>query len=88
MFFRDMNGSSFVCVDDITGRPENLNKIIYNPNLDDPSIIPVKLFMDVNEIFGVELSSNDIQQLISYDANHLNEFANDLRNMIKNKRGG
>lgn len=83
MFFRDMNGSSFVCVDDITGTPEGLNRVIYNPNVDDPVVIPVKLFNDVKEIFGVELSANDIQQLISHDVNHLNEFTNDLRKMIK-----
>ena len=85
--FSDMNGTSFVCLDDITGFPVDLNKVIYNPNIDDPVIIPVKLFNDVKEYFGVELSSSDVQQLISYDANHLDEFANDLRQILKNKKG-
>ena len=86
--FRDMNGTSFVCVDDITGVPVDLNKVIYNPNIDDPVIVPVKLFNDVQQYFGVELSSSEVQHLISYDANHLDEFANDLRKIVKNKRGG
>lgn len=87
MFFRDMNGTSFVCLDDITGVPVDLNKVIYNPNIDDPTIIPVKLFNDVKEAFNVELSSSEIQQLVSYDASHLDDFANDLRQIVKNKRG-
>lgn len=86
MFFRDMNGTSFVCLDDITGVPVDLNKVIYNPNVDSPEIIPVKLFNDVREAFNVELSSSEIQKLISYDAAHLDDFANDLRQMIKNKK--
>lgn len=82
-----MNGTSFVCLDDITGVPVDLNKVIYNPNIDDPTIIPVKLFNDVKEAFNVELSSSEIQQLVSYDASHLDDFANDLRQIVKNKRG-
>lgn len=88
MFFRDMDGTSFVCIDDITGKPEDLNKVIYNPNRDAKEIIPVKLFNDVNEVFGVQLSQSEIAMLTSYDANHLNEFAQNLRSIIKNKRGG
>ncbi len=87
MFFRDMNGTSFVCLDDITGVPVDLNKVIYNPNIDDPTIIPVKLFNDVKEAFNVELSSSEVQKLVSYDAYHLDDFANDLRQIVKNKRG-
>lgn len=87
MFFRDMNGTSFVCLDDIAGVPVDLNKVIYNPNIDDPTIIPVKLFNDVKEAFNVELSSSEVQKLVSYDAHHLDDFANDLRQIVKNKRG-
>lgn len=87
MFFRDMNGTSFVCLDDITGVPVDLNKVIYNPNIDDPTIIPVKLFNDVKEAFNVELSSSEVQKLVAYDATHLDDFANDLRQIVKNKRG-
>lgn len=85
--YRDMNGMSFVCLDDVFGGPVALNKVIYNPNIDDPAIIPVKLFNDVKEEFGVELSLSEITTLTSYNANHLNEFTSDLRKMIKNKRG-
>lgn len=87
VFFRDMNGTSFVCLDDIAGVPVKLNKVIYNPNIDDKSIIPDRLFNGVQEYFGVKLSPSEIQHLISYDANHLDEFANDLRQLVKNKRG-
>ena len=87
MFFRDMNNTSFVCLDDISGTPEPLNKVIYNPNVDDKVVIPVKLFNAVKEKFGVELSLEEIMTLTSYEATHLNEFANDLRKIIKNKRG-
>lgn len=87
MFFRDMKGTSFVCLDDIAGVPVDLNKVIYNPNIDDPTIIPVKLFNDVKEAFNVELSASEVQKLVSYDAHHLDDFANDLRQIVKNKRG-
>lgn len=87
MFFRDMNGTSFVCLDDITGVPVDLNKVIYNPNIDDPTTVPVRLCNCVQEYFGVNLSPSEVQHLISYDSNHLDEFANDLRQIVKNKRG-
>ena len=88
MFYRDMSNTSFVCLDDISGTPEKLNKVIYNPNHDDPTLIPVKLFNEVKNKFGVELSLEEITVLTSYDAHHLDEFANDLRKIIKNKRVG
>lgn len=52
MFFRDMNNTSFVCLDDISGTPEPLNKVIYNPNVDDKNVIPEKLFNAVKENLG------------------------------------
>ena len=88
MFFRDMSNARFVCLDDITGTPENLNKVIYNPARDSKDVIPERLFNGVEEKFGVKLSLDEIMSLTSYDEYHLNEFANDLRKIINNKRVG
>lgn len=88
MFFKDMSGVPFVCLDDITGVPMDLNKVIYNPNIDDPSIISDKLFNDIKEAFDVQLSNEELESLTSYDANHLDEFTSELRQIVKNKRGG
>ena len=88
MFFKGMRGVSFVCLDDITGVPMDLNKVIYNPNIDDPSIISDKLFKDIKEAFDVQLSNEELASLTSYDANHLDEFTSELRQIVKNKRGG
>lgn len=88
MFYRDMNNTSFVCLDDISGTPEPLNKVIYNPNVDSKDVASAKLFNGIKEKFGVELSQSEIMSLVSYNAQHLNEFASDLRKLVKNKRGG
>lgn len=86
MFYRDMKGVSFVCLDDISGVPEPLNYVIYNPNVTDAKVLPVKLFNDVKEHFGVELTPSEVITLTSYDGNHLDEFTDVLRKIIKNKK--
>lgn len=88
MFYRDMKGVSFVCMDDISGVPEKLNYVIYNPNVTDPVVLPVRLFNDVKEHFGVELTPSEVMELTSYDGNHLDEFTDVLRKIVKNKRRG
>ena len=88
MFYRDMKGVSFVCMDDISGVPEKLNYVIYNPNVTDPVVLPVRLFNDVKEHFGVELTLSEVTELTSYDGNHLDEFTDVLRKIVKNKRRG
>ena len=88
MFYRDMKGVSFVCMDDISGVPEKLNYVIYNPNVTDPVVLPVRLFNDVKEHFGVELTPSEVMKLTSYDGNHLDEFTDVLRKIVKNKRRG
>ena len=83
-----MKGVSFVCMDDISGVPEKLNYVIYNPNVTDPVVLPVRLFNDVKEHFGVELTPSEVMELTSYDGNHLDEFTDVLRKIVKNKRRG
>lgn len=88
MFYKDMRGASFVCLDDISGRPEGLNRVIYNPKVDDIYEASYKLHDVIFEQFGVLLTSEELDKLTSYDSNHLDDFAYELRKIIKNKRGG
>ena len=67
MFYRDMKGVSFVCMDDISGVPEKLNYVIYNPNVTDPVVLPVRLFNDVKAHFGVELTPSEVMTLPHFE---------------------
>ena len=59
MFFRDMNNTSFVYLDDISGTPEPLNKVIYNPNVDDKNVMTSDEFY---ENWKHEVIRNDLKQ--------------------------
>lgn len=72
----------FVCMDDITGQPEEMNYVIYNPLHDTATEASTKLFERIKEKFNVELTSVELLRLISYDVYNLSEFVNDLRSII------
>ena len=73
--------SSFVCLSDVSGVMEEMNTVIHNPNIDielDKRI----LTRCIHERFKVQLNSFDLNRLVSYDKEHLNEFVRDIRRLI------
>ena len=77
---------TFVCLDDISGVPEEMNYVIYNPTKDEKHIIPVKLYQYIFNRFEVRISPDEMLRLISYDRYHLAEFVHDLREIVNKKK--
>lgn len=86
MFKEITISDSFICLDDISGRPESMNHVIYNPAIDDIITRRDKLFRHISERFNFELTEDELLRLISYDRYHLAEFAEDLREIVRKKK--
>lgn len=72
----------FVCLDDITQHPVEMNPVIYNPGKDTVEFRVDLLFKVVKEYFNIELTSDQLISLTKYDIHQLNEFATELRKII------
>ena len=59
-----------------------MNPVIYNPNVVCGDDAKTTLHDAIKEYVGYELSSNQLNELTSYDSNHLDEFVISLRKMI------
>jgi len=81
--FKGMRKDSFVCLDDVSGRVEELNYVIYNPTKDSKETRIAKLYDIVEKRFGIQLRESDAYRLTDYDEFHLNEFVEDLKNVIR-----
>lgn len=84
--FGDLGNNPFVCLDDITGRREDLNYVIYNPTKDSPHERINKLYEKVKECFGIELTSDQLTQLTKYDTYQLKNFIVELKEIIKESK--
>ena len=82
----NLRNDSFVCVDDITGYPVEMNRVIYNPSKDNFSFRVELLFKSIKEAFGIELSSGELMDLCMYDVYHLNDFVDHLKDTIEKKK--
>ena len=80
----NMVHDKFVCMDDISRMPEELNYVIYNPLVDSLHERIDKLYNRIKERFGVELTSEQLIHLTKYDVTELNKFASELRDIIFN----
>lgn len=77
---------TFVCIDDITDTIESMNYVIYNP-LKDPIYERVnRLYEKIKERFDIELSSDELNKLTSYESHELHLFVSELKEIIQNKR--
>lgn len=84
--FKGMRKDSFVCLDDITGQPEAMNYVIYNPTKDSKNGRIKRLYDNVERRFGIQLRESDAYRLTDYDEFHLEEFVSDLRRVIRNSK--
>lgn len=83
-----MNGSGknpFVCIDDITKRMESLNSVIYNTT-HSVEVNKRRLHSIVKERFNIELTEEQLDRLTKYDRDHLSEFIDDLRQIIRDNK--
>lgn len=79
---REIGSNTFVCLDDVTGQPEELNYVIYNPSKDNLAFRAELLYRTIKEGTGVELTSDQINHLIKYEVHQLNKFIDELRCII------
>lgn len=84
--FKGMVNNPFVCLDDVSGKIEDMNYVIYNPSKDAPHERINKLYERVKERFNVELTSDELDRLTKYDTYQLSEFVTDLQRIIRNKK--
>ena len=94
--------NTFVCLDDITGKREDLNVVIYNPRMiTDITERKNLLFNVISDRCGVELTDEELNFLSRYEvcetynsycgnsndnAGMLSEFVNKLRDIIRNRK--
>lgn len=71
-----------MCLDDITLKAEPLNPVIYNPNHVKDEYARRLLHDIVKNNLHYDLSSDQLDHLLSYDVNHLNEFVLELRKIV------
>lgn len=63
----------FVCLDDITGHPCQMNHVVYNPLLSKERNEQI-LRKVCEEQLRLKLTDEQLDELTVYDENHLNEF--------------
>lgn len=78
-----VRNDTFVCLDDVTGKPEPLNYVIYNPSKDTVSFRVDLLYRTIKEGAGIELTSEQLIHLTKYDVHQLNDFVEELREIIE-----
>ena len=93
--------NTYVCLDDITGKREDLNPVIYNPRMiKDVTERKNILYKYILEGCGVALSDSDLEILSHYEVNDtfnssccnehdsndmLSEFIQKLRSIVRSK---
>lgn len=80
--FKGFGVNSFVCMDEISGCPEDLNHVIYNPNVYDEERGKHILHERIKERFNVELTDEQLNHLFTYDSKNLRDFVNELKGII------
>lgn len=72
----------FVCLDEVTDCCEDLNPVIYNPNIDPPETRKNRLYKNMYERYHVKLSDKDLDELVKYNSYQLGEFIATLKRVI------
>ncbi len=78
--------NTFVCLDEVTGCCEELNPVIYNPNIDTTEVSCNRLRKVIHERYNFELSDDDLTKLTKYSSYELGEFIECLRNILDHRK--
>lgn len=84
--FKGLRADSFVCLDDISGHPESMNCVIYNPLKNDIAFRIELLHRIILKHFNVDLTSEQLIHLTRYDATELKDFVTDLKKIIEDNK--
>ena len=84
--FKGFGGSSFVCIENISDQMELLNYVIYNPNINDVDTSKRILHDSIKIRFGFELTDDQLDVLTKYDVEHLEDFINELKEIVRVQR--
>lgn len=84
--FKGLRADSFVCLDDISGHPEPMNCVIYNPLKNDIAFRIELLHRIILNHFNVDLTSEQLIHLTRYDATELKDFVIDLKKIIEDNK--
>lgn len=84
--FSPIRNNPFVCLDEITGHPEPINPVIYNPNKDSIAFRTELLYRTIKNNLNVELTSEQLVELTRYDATELKAFISHLQKIINDYR--
>lgn len=83
---KGMRNNSFVCLDEVTGKMEEMNYVIYNPNIDALPARVSLLYKTIKASTGLELTDDQLAHLTAYDSQHLRGFVDDLSEIIRQYR--
>ena len=83
---RDIKNEPFVCMDDVSGQVEAMNYVIYNPSKESKETSINNLKKRISERFRIILTDIELDRLTNYSVFELNDFANDLRQIIQTKK--
>lgn len=84
--FKGLRNDTFVCLDDVTGHPEKLNYVIYNPSKNSLPYRAELLYRTIKEGTEVELTSDQINHLTKYEVHQLHDFVNELKQIIEDAK--
>lgn len=73
----------FVCLDDITETPEEMNWVIYNPNMQDTLFAAECLQKRINERFKTNLKRDELYPLVFTAADQLDTFIASVKVLIE-----
>lgn len=89
MHYQKASDKRFVCLDDITGFPCLMNVVIYNPFLPKERNEEI-LKKYAKDYLRLNLTTDQVDELTSYDRYQLDEFIEHLRSIyvhdLKNKK--
>jgi hypothetical protein len=83
---KGLRNVSFVCLDDISGYPVKMNYVIYNPSKQTKEERVELLYRKIKEAYDVDLSSDELNRLTSYDVFELSKFVEELKTIIQKKK--
>ena len=81
--FKGIRHNTFVCLDDVSECVEDMNYVIYNPNIEGVEIRKNRLYEKIKFRFGVELTEDQLDRLTGYDAMNLDKFVKELQQIIR-----
>lgn len=84
--FSNLRSNPFVCLDEITEVPLELNPVIYNPGKDNLAFRSELLYKNIYNYYGIKLSSEQLMHLTKYDVHELDTFKKELKEIIRKEK--